>query len=187
MLTAFIDFKAPASYLALMPTLELLAEKGTDVSWRPFRCWERPLPSQVADETVSANHRLTRLRSLREIHEHYAKLRGLTMRWREESGSTDLALGLLALWPGDPLRFVEACYRAYWSDGADLNCANTVHAIAGVSGWSDAYPQSGEVCAALDQAQREGEERGVVDAPAFIVGEQLVVGREHMPWLRERL
>ena len=90
MLTVYIDFKSAASYLALEPTLALARELGVAIDWRPFRTTERrPVPTRVADASVTESHRAARERSRRAMDQHYAMLRGLesvlarSARWQE--------------------------------------------------------------------------------------------------------
>lgn len=187
MLTAYIDFKAPASYLAFEPTLRVLKDRGAAVQWKPFRCWDRPIPNEVQDPSVSARHRRVRAQSRLRIHQHYAELRGLEMHWRESPGSSDRALGVLALWSGDATRFIESCYRAYWVQGQDLNDTEVVNGLAVKAGWTGEAPNIDAALGALEREQEEGELRGIVDAPAYVVSEHMFVGREHLPWVRELL
>jgi 2-hydroxychromene-2-carboxylate isomerase len=38
---------------------------------------------------------------------------------------------------------------------------------------------------ALAAAQDAAEEAGIVGAPAYVIADQIFVGREHLPWIEE--
>ena len=59
----FIDFKSPAAYLALKPTLALLQEENIEARFRPFRVRERDVPQIAEHETVGDTHRRVRAQS----------------------------------------------------------------------------------------------------------------------------
>ena len=42
-----------------------------------------------------------------------------------------------------------------------------------------------EAPAHLDLAQAKSEEAGIVGTPAYVIEEQIFVGREHLPWIEE--
>ena len=41
--------------------------------------------------------------------------------------------------------------------------------------------------AALEMALDDAEKEGAVDTPGYLVKEQMFVGREHLPWIRQLL
>ncbi|MEM6605714.1 MAG: DsbA family protein [Pseudomonadota bacterium] len=186
-MNAYIDFKSPASYLALAPTLSLIVEFSTAVHWHPFRSAERPMPTEVADETVGDRHRRVRARSRRELHSHYAAAQGLKMHWPVEEGSSDLALAALLMIEDDALPFIKVAYAAYWDLNQNLDEPAVIEALLAQSGVSAPPIEETSYRQALETAQQYAEDAGVVDAPAFVLADQLFVGREHMPWIRELL
>ena len=42
-----------------------------------------------------------------------------------------------------------------------------------------------EAPAHLDLSQAKSEEAGIVGTPAYVIEEQIFVGREHLPWIEE--
>ena len=186
MLTVYIDFRSPAAYLALEPTVALSEETGEPVRWQPFRSSERPRPTRVADEAVATAHREARARALRAVHEHYARLRGIEMHWPEKPGSADLALAVLATLEADALPFVRAAFDAYWVRNLDLNDAEV---IAGLLRETETESQGDPdvLSAKLELTIAEAASHGVVGVPGYRIGDQLFVGREHLPWIRELL
>ena len=186
MLDIFIDFKSPAAYLALKPTLALLREESIGACFRPFRVRERDVPQIAEHETIGDSHRRVRAQSRRKIFLHYAAVQGIEMNFPAERRPTDLALGALALIDGPQTAFVEACFVAYWRDNANLDDEAVMAELIANSGVTLTGNLS-NARAALDTALNKAEEDGAVDTPGFLVKEQMFVGREHLPWVRQLL
>ena len=189
MLTIYIDFKSPASYLAIAPTLALAERLDLMIHWKPFRAIEREVPKLDKEglgkeETVGQRHRRVRAASQRALSVKYASHQGIDLRFPTQSGSTDLALGVLLGIEGDPLPFIRGAFNAYWDAHADLDDMAVVHALLVESGV--AYTGSlADARSALEAAQVQAEEAGIVGVPGYVIDEQLFVGREHLPWIEE--
>lgn len=186
MLTVYIDFKSPNAYLAMKPTLALAERLDVTLDWRPFRSMERDVPKEGTDESVSESHRRVRAASKRALQIKYAKHQGIDLRFPNPLGHSDLALGTLATIEGDPLPYIQACFSAYWKDHQDLDDEAVVARLIEDSGATLSANLS-EARALLDTAQDQAEEAGIVDAPAYVIGEHIFVGREHLPWIEELL
>ncbi len=185
MLTVYVDFKSPAAYLAVEPTLVLAAKHGVDVIWRPFETTARDIPIMSGKETVGESHRRVRAESQRAIHEKYAALRGLSLKFPEKPGNTTSALGALATLGTDQTAFVKAAFHAYWQDQADLDEFDVVRGILAQQGMTTDGLTVDKLRAAQAEAQAQAEEAGIVDAPGYIIDDQIFVGREHLPWIEE--
>lgn len=185
MLSVYIDFKCPASFLALGPLLELQQRTGVEITWYPFIMIERDVPSGSENDDVVQSHQQAREMSLRRTYIMYANLQGLALEFPEAPASTDLALGALASIEGDKLPFIKLAFKAYWEEKADLNDVSTVADLlekcrANVNGaGKDTCRQ------ALTTAQTAAESQGIVGTPAMVIAEQLFIGREHLPWIEE--
>ncbi|MGI9345577.1 MAG: DsbA family protein [Gammaproteobacteria bacterium] len=186
MLKIYIDFKSPDAYLALKPTVALLAEHKTAACWLPFQVRERDMPQHSNDETVAQSHRRVRAESRRRVFLHYAGVQGIEMRFPERHIDTDLALGALAQIQGDRLPFVQACFAAYWAQQANLDDAATVTNLLKQSGGAHNH-QLAHAPHSLTEALQAAEAEGVVDTPGYVIDGQLFVGREHLPWIAEIL
>ena len=184
MLTVYIDFKSPSAYLAMAPTLALATRHELEIDWRPFRTVERDVPRLGQEETVGESHRRVRAAALREEAIKYARHHGITLAYPSELGSTDLALGILATWTGDRLPFIQAAFRAYWQDHANLDDPNTIAQILADLG-QPAEISKAEVSEALDLALDHADEVGIVGAPGYVIQDQIFVGREHLPWIED--
>jgi 2-hydroxychromene-2-carboxylate isomerase len=121
------------------------------------------------------------------MHEKYATIQGIPLNFRDDPGQTDIALAALLHVSGDPTAFIAAAFRAYWVENLDLNDATVVTGLLNQNGYDVSGFDQHALLDELDSQQISAEELGVVDAPAFVLGGQVFIGREHMPWLRELL
>lgn len=184
MLTLYIDFKSPAAYLAIAPSLSLAERLSIPIEWRPFRTVERDIPRLGKHETVGESHRRVRAESQRAIAIKYATHQGLSLAFPELPGRSDLALGVLAELRGDRLGFIHAAFAAYWTEHADLDDPETLERLIAKSAAN--HPGTFEATRArLEAEQDRAEAVGIVGAPAYVIAEQIFVGREHLPWIEE--
>ncbi len=186
MLTIYIDFKSPASYLAFQPTMELIDRVGVAVRWLPFRAVQQPIPKKVANETAGQSHRRIRAIARQKTHKHYAKLQGIYLCFRDDPGRTDLALGVLSQISHSAENYIRQAFQAYWHDKLDLNDLETVNSIIEKSD-NVGLVQTSKAQSTLTEAMTVAEELGVIDTPAYLVHDQLFIGREHLPWIEEIL
>ena len=182
MLDVYIDFKSPGSYLALEPTLALAKRTGIELQWRPFKTHERDIPNQGTDETLAMTHHRVRTQSLRDTHIKYANLRGIDLRFPPVVNQTDLALGVLSEIRGDPISFIMAAFAAYWDTHQDLNANTIVSGIISSSGVSHSGDLTGAL-ASFQAAQAQAEALDIVNAPGYVIDQQLFIGRQHLPWI----
>ncbi len=187
MITLYTDFKSPAAYLALKPTLALIAEHEVAIRWLPYSTKQEAVPAEKTAETKTETHFRIRAKLRRDTHLRYAGVQGVPMNFRDTPGETDVALATLLALEGDALPFVETAFRAYWVEGADLNDTRTVRRFLEECN----FTVSGEAVEAslekLPAHQLAAEKRGIVDAPAYVVRDQIFIGREHLPWIRSIL
>lgn len=184
MLTVYIDFKSPDAFLAIAPTLALADRLKLDIEWRPFRTVERDVPKLGKEETVGESHRRVRASSQRALAIKYAAHQGIDLQFPKRIGDTDLALGALAKIDGDRAPFVHGAFNAYWHAHADLDDMAVVYALLQEGG----VDYKGSLVTArddLERAQTQAEDDGIVGAPAYVISEQIFVGREHLPWIEE--
>ncbi|MHA7900233.1 MAG: DsbA family protein [Henriciella sp.] len=184
MLTVYIDFKSPAAYLAMAPTLALAERLNLAVDWKPFRTVERDIPKLGTEETVGESHRRVRAESQRKLAIKYAALQGIDLVFPARQGSTDLALGVLAMIEHGPLPFLRGAFNAYWHAHANLDDMAVVQALVQESGVR-LTGNLADARMALDQAQERAEDAGIVGAPTYVIDDQIFVGREHLPWIEE--
>ena len=190
----YIDFKCPAAYLALHPTLALSEQLGVPISWHPIRNTQSLLLPEKPNEEVSTRHRRVRAVARQKTHQLYASVQNLPLQFRNPPTSTDMALAALCLLTerGDnPLPFIKAAFAAYWTGDTDLNDARAVIALSGAPAIADGDENGDGARTRLKAALREAEENGIFTSPTYVVqdvvSEQVFVGREHLPWISELL
>lgn len=186
MLIVYVDFKSAASYLALKPTLALAEGLGIDIDWKPFRTAEREAPPAAPGETVGQRHRRVRIETQRKTAIKYAAHQGIDLRFPDDPGSTDLALAALSVIETDPLPFLRAGFDAYWQDKANLDDFATVQNLIDQTG-SQLNATLSEARDRFESVQERAETEGIVGAPAFLIADQIFIGREHLPWIEELL
>jgi 2-hydroxychromene-2-carboxylate isomerase len=83
----------------------------------------------------------------------------------------------------DPTAFISHAFSAYWVQERDLNDPAVVEQLVREVG----LPFNAELLlpTAMDACLVQALEKGVFDVPAFVFADQVFIGREHMPWLRE--
>ena len=182
MITAYIDFKSLDCFLALRPILKLAADCETLVSWQPYRSKQRALPTEVASASVTQTHHRVRAASERRLQQHYARLRGLDIDPSRGQIDTSAALGWLANLEGDTSSFVSRLFTAHWIDRTDINDPTFLQEVTTRCG----LRRTGDTVD-LSSIERKAEERGLFDAPTFLIEGQMVMGRAHIPLMRQLL
>ncbi|MDP6377112.1 MAG: DsbA family protein [Pseudomonadales bacterium] len=181
----YLDFKSPAAYLAMRPTLALVHKHGLDVRWLPYLSSQQRVLEPMAQETRGETHRRVRALARRDVHLMYADIQGLEMIFPEHLAQTDLALCALLALKESPVDFILAAFRSYWVDHADLNDADVVRELLATSGQDPPTLDVRNYAESLARNQLDAQERGVVDVPAYVIGEQVFIGREHLPWIEQ--
>jgi len=195
-LKCYIDFKVPASYLALKPTIQLIQDYGLTPRWLPYPCRPSPSTSSITtnsgaaqaseNETRGETHRRIRAVAQQKTHALYAKAQQTTMNFPAEPGESRLALAAMLNVEHNMLEFIQAAYKAYWEDQEDLNSPMVVTRLL-VDTNNDPKGLSESYLDQLDTHQLNCEESGIMDAPTFCINEHIFVGREHFPWIRQEL
>jgi 2-hydroxychromene-2-carboxylate isomerase len=182
MITAHIDFKSLDCFLAINPILDLAADCGTQVNWRPYRSKARALPTQVVNKTVTHTHHRVRAESERRVQQHYAELRGLEIDPNRGQVDTSDALGWLANLEGDTSLFVSRLFSAHWIDHADINDPKFLEQLTDELGLMRTQDTVD-----LASIELEAEAQGLFDAPTFFIEGHMFMGRAHIPLMRQLL
>lgn len=188
----YVDFKSPAAYLALKPTMQFAQRLGLALQWQAFNSTQPTDNEAVAEDKSAAEdkgavHRRVRAKARRQTHLRYADVQGVNMSFRAKTGSTDLALMVLdRLAVADRQQFVVAAFEAYWCTSLDLNAPQQVASLLQKCGFAPELVAqvrlSGNASMeALNSAVQQAD--GVVDVPAYIVRGEIFIGREHLPWI----
>ena len=179
------DFASTASLLALKPTLALVDDLGVAIEWRPFPTEApRGVPQPKADETVAERHARVRAEYQAADFARYAKAQGLDVR-RDAVGVDSRLASLACLQArGDGVAraFVEHVFREFWGGRLDIGEREALNAaLAEVGG----KPMSEDALQAKHAEEGASlSERGVHSVPAYLVADQLFLGRQHLPMIR---
>ena len=192
-LVAYIDFKSANCRLALGPTLALADEVGVAVDWWPFHTKLRRPKTSAASTARSAVHVRVRAEQRRREQALYARNQGIELI-HPPAGSDGFAANAGLLWlhrqgaeAGQRRAYVTQVFAEVWAgrmDPADAQAAAAAIAAAGGEcadfGAYLAGPAQGELNAVVAEARALGAN----DTPAFVVGGELYIGRQHLPVIR---
>lgn len=182
MLTIYLDFKSPASYLALEPTLDMAREAGVHIDWLPFSVRPFSVPEEQADETVGERHRRVRAIAQRDTYLHYSAVQGREMQFSNPPAGSDLALAAMAGIEGDHVPFIRAAFAAYWIEQVDLD--NEAVVVGLLQSMGTDIPDMESAREKLALIRDKADESGVFESPSYVIQDQLFVGREHLPWIK---
>ena len=179
------DFASSASLLALKPTLALADELGVDIAFHPFPTdAPRGAPPLSATESVAERHARVRAEYHAKDFARYAKAQGLEVNRAPAGADSKLAsiACLRARRQGVAKAFVEHVFRDFWADRLDIESRDAVaKALAKVGGGTfDAESLEAD----YDAERQALAERGVHAVPAYLVADQLFIGRQHLPMIR---
>jgi 2-hydroxychromene-2-carboxylate isomerase len=191
-LSVCIDFKSPVAYLAMAPTYALEDDLGIEIDWRPLIVTPMTEPTGVAaDADRGARHRHYRRQYVANDVLRYAAVRGLRLQniFRAPDSSI-AAMGLLfcRLQPREVRRrYMDLVFERYWNETLDIEDVRAVAGTLGEAGVDAAAFETfaaAEGRAALQSAQEDVLESGVQNAPAYLLGDEVFIGRQHLPMIR---
>lgn len=186
-LRIYIDFKSAPAYLAMRPTRALLARKGVSAEWLPFDSRQPQAAPAREGESRGETHLRVRQEQRRQTCLKYAAVQGIPMRYPESPVGTRCALAGLLCVADSPLPFIDAAFTAYWRDNLDLDDAAVVADLLRQCGYDADGFNLAAYAAALDAQQQEAEELGLFDTPMYLVGDEMFLGREQLPWIENLL
>jgi len=191
-LRVVLDLRHPFAYLALRPALDFARELAIDVDWLPFAGEALRSPSAPGpDDDRGIRHRRHRARAIAREIAVYADAQGVVLREPYRGGPSEAAQ-LAWLWvraraPGSLPAFLEELFRLYWALELDANDRGDAVELlrrleldaVGFEAWAahEGIREMQRVAGALREA-------GVQLAPSYLVGDELFVGRQHLPMIR---
>ncbi|MDJ0864942.1 MAG: DsbA family protein [Myxococcota bacterium] len=191
-LTVAMDIRHPLACLALGPTIAFGRELGIAVDWLPFASQPLHPPSAPgADEDRGTRHRRHRARMIAREIAVYAEAQGLILEQPYRDGPADAAhlawLWMRAQAPTALESFLVEAFRRYWAlelDAADPRAAAAVVDACGVDSAGFLAWAASEGPGALARVRDQLAEAGVSGVPAYLVGDELFLGRQHLPMIR---
>ncbi len=199
-ITVLFDFKDPLSYLAIAPIRETLAALPVRSRWMPFL--GKPLNAPQRPETPDDRggwHRFHRARYLARDLNRYAEARDLPARHFADGGLYRPATGEIAAmgynWAsgagtGAAGAFLDAAFQGYWDGDLDPDVMTDVSRLLMSTGVDpegfDDYCHGEGIEELLAQRADAGEAGGFATPSCLLDGEAFV-GRQHLPYLAERI
>jgi 2-hydroxychromene-2-carboxylate isomerase len=191
-LTIALDIRYPQSYLALHPAIRFAKSMDIEVDWLPLPAVTlKPPVAPEAEDDRGTRHRRHRSNAIAREIEIYAKAQGIVLREFYRDADAD-ALNLAWLWMRDRDEaqlepFLVEIFRAYWA--LDIDASSLTRTAACVESFG------ADATGFLDWASKEGpahaariidelHERGVFAVPSYLVGDEIFLGRQHLPMIR---
>ena len=180
------DYTSIASLLAFGPTCALADELGIAIEWLPMPGVGREGPARPTGREDSVAERHGRVRA-----EYYAMDAARYARWQGieincDPAGVDSALacagGLWAERHGVAHGYHRFVFAEFWEQCLDIEDPATLAAVLDELGAPGFSGQDFEVTLAAHRTSVEG--RGVHTLPAYLVEEQMFVGRAHLPMIR---
>ncbi|MEL6725016.1 MAG: DsbA family protein [Pseudomonadota bacterium] len=197
-LIVYVDVKSPYAFVAIRPTLALETEFGLQFDWRPLTL---DIPSYLGSaekkkgKVVASKGRSPRtwnaIRYSYRDARRYAERQGLTLKGTEKIWDSHLPnIGIL--WVMQTAReklgaYFEAIYPPFWRrelDIEDITVVETCLKQAGVETAGFIEYTSGEGLALHDELQPQFHAHGIYGVPTYVLGDEILFGREHIPYLR---
>lgn len=197
-LIVYIDIKSPYAFVAIRPTLALEAELGLQFDWRPLTL---DIPSYLGSaekkkgKVVASKGRSQRtwnaIRYSYRDARRYAERQGLTLKGTEKIWDSRLPnIGIL--WVMQTARdrlgaYLDAVYPPFWRRELDIEDISVVEgclSAAGVNAVGFADFVSGIGGAEHDALQPQFHPAGIYGVPTYVLGDDILFGREHIPYIR---
>ena len=197
-LIVYVDIKSPYAFVAIRPTLALEAELGLQFDWRPLTL---DIPSYLGSaekkkgKVVASKGRSQRtwnaIRYSYRDARRYAERQGLILKGTEKIWDSTLPnIGILWVMATarDRLRaYFEAVYPPFWRrelDIEDIAIVENCLSEAGVDAAGFEAFARGEGRALHDALQPQFHPNGIYGVPTYVLGDDILFGREHIPYIR---
>lgn len=191
-LTVALDIRHPFAYLALGPTIALRRETAVEIDWLPVRTQTLRPPSRSGpDDDRGFRHRRHRAEMIAREIAVYADVQGLRLESPYRDGPT-APLHSAWLWirahaPDLLETFLERAFAKYWAVDLDTDSLDEIAMLAGECGLDEGAIRAwtaGEGTNAGDRIAAELAEAGVFQTPAYLLGNEVFYGRQHLPMIR---
>ena len=180
------DYASTASLLSFAPTCALADELKVRIEWLPVPGNARPasVRAKPGDESVAERHSRVRAEYVAMDVARYARWRGVEIN--RDANGVDSALacagGLWADRHGVARAYHQHVFTEFWAGRLDIEDGAALESVLGRLGAPGFDDRGFE--GALAAHKTSVEDRGVHLLPAYLVEEQVFVGRAHLPMIR---
>jgi 2-hydroxychromene-2-carboxylate isomerase len=186
----YFDFVSPYSYLASTILPRLAVEHTASISYQPVRLLD--LMNIVGNRPTTIECKNKAIYVMADL-QRWAKTYQVSFAPNPYWKSIDFAaLGrgaLVAVDEGRDADYVNAVYRAIWSDALDLSQRPVLIRALDGAGFGGARllerADSAEYIAKLEKNTRSAAHRGVFGSPTMFVGEEMFFGNDRLDFVAE--
>ena len=187
-LQVYFDFKSPESYLAFHQTQKIALPDSVQIEWKPFLTKYKKIPIAKNKETKSETHIRIREEHKKFVNLKYSKILNIPMVYPEENIQTDLALAVTSLFKNEAEVYMTLAFDCYWKENLNLNSQDVLeHILAKTSLDINLLDNPDSLINTLKDDTAIAKDQGVISTPTYQIGEELFLGREHLPWIQKIL
>ncbi|MEL7042713.1 MAG: DsbA family protein [Pseudomonadota bacterium] len=197
-LIVYVDIKSPYAFIAIRPTLKLEMELGLQFDWRPLTL---DIPSylgsaekkkgKVVASSGRSQHTWNAIRYSYRDARRYAERQGLVLKGTEKIWDSTLPnIGILWVMANarDKLAdYFEAVYPPFWRRELDIENLSVVETClrkAGIDPAGFAAFAVDEGRQLHDALQAQFHPNVIYGVPTYVLGDEVLFGREHIPYIR---
>ena len=187
-LKIYFDFKSPESYLAFHQTQKISLPDSTQIEWKPFLTKNKKIPLTKEFETKGETHIRIREEHKKFVNLKYSKILNLPMVYPEENIQTDLALAVTSLFKKETETYMTLAFDCYWRENLNLNNQEVLENILAKTSLDiNLLDNPNSLIDMLKGDTAIAKDQGVISTPTYQIGEELFLGREHLPWIQKIL
>ena len=187
-LKIYFDFKSPESYLAFHQTRKISLPDSTQIEWKPFLTKNRKIPFTKEFETKGETHIRIREEHKKFVNLKYSKILNVPMLYPEENIQTDLALAVTSLFKKETEAYMKLAFDCYWRENLNLNNQEVLENILAKTSLDiNLLDNPNSLIDMLKGDTAIAKDQGVISTPTYQIGEELFLGREHLPWIQKIL
>ena len=161
---------------------------STQIEWKPFLTKNKNIPFTKESETKGETHIRIREEHKKFVNLKYSKILNLPMVYPEENIQTDLALAVTSLFKKETEAYMKLAFDCYWRENLNLNDQEVLENILAKTSLDiNLLDNSNSLIDTLKDDSAIAKNQGVISTPTYQIGEELFLGREHLPWIQRIL
>ena len=105
-----------------------------------------------------------------------------------ENIQTDLALAVTSLFKKETEAYMTLAFDCYWRENLNLNNQKVLENILAKTSLDiNLLDNPNSLVDTLKDDSAIAKDQGVISTPTYQIGEELFLGREHLPWIQKIL